>query len=326
VSPPSRDKQFASPSEFLEEIRLAFAVKGADVDLTENEMHRLTNEDMMRLGIPPPDPRDPYGLVIENLVERVSAGFQSRYQVDPREGCAFGALEHPSVNARCFRSSNGLYAIVIQDGLMNLLHKRTKLLTAALDPSTVVYCNRKPTEELTSQELREWAHELGEIYRVTGVTKGAMVKLKSDASASATHLLTMCEAFVLGHEIGHMVAGHMQDDSLLVADEVVPWLHFLPENAQHKFEFEADDYGFSAMEVSVSSTPKPLLLAALLSIFTTMSLIGMGYQQSETHPGWWQRVQRAVARHFSLETAELIRRWIDERDEQAGIAALDTAH
>ena len=178
---------------------------------------------------------------------------------------------------------------------------------------------------MTANELREWAHELGDIYRVTGETKGGIVKLKPDASSSAAHLLTMCEAFVLGHEIGHMVAGHMEDDRLLVADEVVPWLYFLPEDSRHEFEFEADEYGFSAMEVSMSSTPKPLLLAALLSVFTTMNLIGMG-QPSETHPGWQQRVLRAVDRHFSSETSELIRRWIEDGDEQAGIAALDSAH
>ena len=99
---PDREKQFTDPSEFLEEIRLAFAVKSANVDLTENEMLRLTEEDMDRLGIPVPDPNDPYGVVIENLVEPISAGFESRYQVDPRKNCAFGALVHPSVNAAVF--------------------------------------------------------------------------------------------------------------------------------------------------------------------------------------------------------------------------------
>lgn len=317
--------KFASPSEFLEQIRLACEVGAVKDEWPENEMQRLTREDLERHGVSPSDMADPYRKVIDDLVGEISGGFKSQYDVDISDSCAFGALQHPAVNARCFYSGNGLYAIVLHYGLMNLLHKHTKLLTAALDPSTVVYCNRKSAEQLTSTELQAWALELGDIYRRTGETKGAIVKLKPEPSSAAARMLSLGEAFVLGHEIGHMIAGHLEASSRLSADTEVPWLQFLPENSSHKYELEADEYGFFAMQAHQPDAPKSILLGALVATFATMSLVGAG-QGSASHPSSLSRIHHVVALHFSQETAELVHRWVDDEDEKAAITALETAH
>jgi hypothetical protein len=57
---------------------------------------------------------------------------QSRLNAEVAQSYAIGPLSHPSVNARCFRSKEGHYAIVLHHGLMNLLHKHSKLWVAAV--------------------------------------------------------------------------------------------------------------------------------------------------------------------------------------------------
>ncbi len=288
-------------------------------------MMRLTEKDLERHGFSLAEViADPYGHVIRELGNAIAPAFEDRYGVNLGEKCALGALGHPSVNARCFRSPEGLYAIVLHFGLMNLLHKHTKLLTAAMDPSSVVYCNRKPVDQLSQTDLRDWAAELGGIYRERGQVQGAIVKLTPEATSSAAQMLWLGEAFVMGHELGHMIAGHLEDPSSLIADAEVPWLWFLPERPLHENEFEADEYGYLAMEASLPNAPKAVLLGGLIGTFATMSLIG-GASASASHPDSLSRIHRLVALHFSSETAELVRRWVEEDDEQAAIAALETA-
>jgi hypothetical protein len=316
---------FATPSEYLDQIRFAYALRRSEVVPSESEMMRLTEKDLGRHGFSLAEvTADPYGHVIREIRDAISGVFDNDYGVSLSEECAIGALEHPSVNARCFRSPEGHYAIVLHFGLMNLLHKHTKLLTAAMDPSAVVYCNRKPVDQLSPTELQAWATELGDLYRETGQVQGATVKLTPEASSSAAQMLWLGEAFVMGHEIGHMIAGHLEDRSSLVADVEVPWLWFLPERPLHEFEFEADEYGYLAMEASLPGAPKAVLLGGLIGTFATMSMIG-GVQASPSHPSSLSRIHRLVALHFSSSTAELVRRWVEDDDEEAAMAALETA-
>jgi hypothetical protein len=315
---------FSTPSEYLDYLRRAHARRSVHAS-PDHEMLRLTRLDMETLGVSLPDPTSPYDMVVRHLADRVAAGFSSRCGIDVATSCAIGPLDDSSVNARCFRSAEGHYAIVLHHGLMNILHKHSKLLTAAVNPSSVVYCNRKDPAELTSQELVSWAQELGSIYRTIGETKGAMVKLDRQASVIATTTLTMGEAFVLGHEIGHFVAGHLENDSRFVPDQRFPWLEFFAENPMHQDEFEADRHGFEAMRDHIESISKPMLLGALVSTFATLSLIGAG-ATSESHPSAMDRIHQLVEDHFSAGTAKLVRRWIDDGDHQAAAEALTTAH
>jgi hypothetical protein len=317
--------RFSTPTEYLRYLRSAYAIRRQAPATPHEELRRLTRESLDDLGLPHPDPQDPYGMVLQQLADQAEAGFRARDGIEVSESCAIGPLDDPSVNARCFRSDEGHYAIVLHHGLMNLLHKHSKLLTAAVDPSSVIYCNRKDPSQLTSRELASWADELGEIYRLTGETNGAMVKLEHEAMITASTMLVMSEAFVLGHEIGHMAAGHLEDDSRLVADEKVPWLQFLPEGSLHEDEFEADRYGFEAMRDHDEGTPKSMLLGALVSTFSVLTLIGAG-AASKSHPSAMDRIHHLVELHFSADTAKLVRQWIDDGDHQASVVALETAH
>jgi hypothetical protein len=318
------DRRPQTPAEYLAEIRLAYSLRRHELEVQDPEFLRLTESALKELGENLPNLSDPFGPVMEAFVDELATPFKEAFQVDIRTVCAIGSLEHPVVNARCFRSLEGVYAIVLHHGLMDFLHKYTKLLAAAGNPAAVTYCNRKPAEQVTSEELREWWGELGAIYLATGEVGGARVKLAPEETLAATQLLLMSEAFVVGHELGHMIAGHLEDRSVLAADEEVPWLHFLPENTNHDYEFEADEYGFFAVSSYAPNAPKPLLLASLVTTFITMALIGAD-RNSETHPAAMDRLQALVERNFSQGTAALMSRWIEEGDDEAAILALDTA-
>lgn len=163
------------------------------------------------------------------------------------------------------------------------------------------------------------------IYRASGETKGALVKLDREASQAASTMVVLAEVFVLGHEIGHFLAGHLEDEARLVPDERFPWLEFYAENSSHQDEFEADGYGFEAMRDHFEpAVPKPILVGALVSTFDTLSLIGAG-EASATHPSARNRIHNLVEGHFSADTAMLVRQWIDDGDRQAAAEALRTA-
>jgi hypothetical protein len=320
---PTARQQFATPAEFLEHVLSAHSRPLAHANPDE-DMQRLTRLDIDAYGITIPDPLSPYSAVVSDLANRVISGFRKRCGLDVTERCAIGPLANPSVNARCFRSAEGHYAIVLHHGLMALLHKHSKLLTAAVRPASVMYCNRQDPSTLTPETLVAWTEELGPIYRKFREVKGALVKLDLEASKVSTTMLTLGEAFVLGHEIGHFVAGHLEDESRFVADGHFPWREFAPPNALHEDEFEADRHGFDAMSDSFESVPKPLLLGAVVSTFDALRLAGAG-AASNSHPSAMDRVHGLVEHNFSVETAALVRRWVDDGDRHAAVEALRTA-
>jgi Zn-dependent protease with chaperone function len=188
-----------------------------------------------------------------------------------------------------------VYALVIHHGLMNLLHKYTKLVVAAHDPSQVVYCNRKDPASLTPAELLGWADELGPNYLATGATRGVMLKLSDRAMTAVSPIVRLAETFVLGHEAGHYLAGHLEDDTRFSADEEVPWLEVFAENERHEDEFEADAYGFEIMKACSPSAPAETVHAALVGAFSMMGLIG-GDVATASHPASSKRYQRMAER------------------------------
>jgi hypothetical protein len=313
---------FSSPSDFLDYIRIAYAVREEFDGPPDSGFSRIVEERAAEEAVSLPETGASYGPVVDDLAASVMVGCKARYGADLSRSCAFGPLELQTVNARCFISEEGHYAIVLHHGLMNILHKRAKLLTAAVLPASVTYCNRLDPSELTAEMLISWAEELGQIYAVHGVTKGAMVLLNPDATLAAGLSLRLSEAFVLGHEAGHAIAGHLEDRTLLVPDEAVPSLSFYPETSDHANEFEADRYGFEAMADGLNGEiPKGLLLSAVVSTFETLAMIGGG-EESESHPAMAERVHRIVEAYFDSETAKLVHLWIDDRDPTAGVEAL----
>jgi hypothetical protein len=296
-----KTSKLQTPAEYLGEVRSAYAALTYD-DQPDETLLELTKRDLEKLGTELPRPGDGYDAPVGAIAEEIETACIQLWSVNLSERCSIGPLEHPSVNARCFRSPEGIYALVIHHGLMNILHKSTKLIVAARDPTQVVYCNRKPPEELTSDELLEWADELGMNYLSTGATRGAMLKLSNEAMHAVGVILHLAETFVLGHEAGHFLAGHLEDERRFVADEYVPWLEVFGENERHEDEFEADTYGFEIMHAAATWAPVEFLHSGVVAAFSVMGLIG-GDVETATHPASSARYSR-IADRFGLPAVD----------------------
>jgi hypothetical protein len=290
-----------TPAEYLEQVREAYARLDRDPD-PDRELLELTRVDLEKRGLELPDPDEAYGVVVAAISDEIVAACSETWSVDLSERCAIGPLRHPAVNARCFKSPDGVYALVIHHGLMNLLHKYTKLVVAAHDPAQVVYCNRKDPASLTPAELLEWADELGVNYLATGATRGAMLKLSDRAMAAVSPIVHLAETFVLGHEAGHYLAGHLEDAARFSADKEVRWLEVFAENERQEDEFEADAYGFEIMRACSPSAPPETVHAAVVGAFSMMELIG-GDVATVSHPASSKRYQR-IAERFGLPSTE----------------------
>jgi hypothetical protein len=305
TNPPNAQDQTArppqTPAEFLAHVQQTYARLDRDPD-PHRELLELTRADLRKLGRDLPDPDAPYAEIVAAISADIVAACSELWGTNLSERCAIGPLQHPTVNARCFKSPDGVYALVIHHGLMNLLHKYTKLVIAAHDPPQVVYCNRKEPASLTTGELLEWAEELSVNYLATGATRGAMLKLSDRATAAASPIVHLGETFVLGHEAGHYLAGHLEDDARFSADENASWLQVFAENDRHDDEFEADAYGFEIMKASSPWAPPEIVHAAIVGAFSMMGLIG-GDVTTATHPASSERYQR-LAKRFGMPDTE----------------------
>jgi hypothetical protein len=286
-----------TPSEFLAHVRALYARIDRD-DEPDQQFKKLTDDDLAKRGVTLADPSDGYAIVVDAIAEDIAAACVEGWSVDLTERCAIGDLRHLAVNARCFKSPSGVYALVIYHGLMNLMHKYTKLVVAAHDPSQVIYCNRKDPGSLTTEELLDWADELGPNYLTYGATRGAMLKLSTRAMAAVSPIVHLAETFILGHEAGHYLGGHMEEDASFSADAYAPSLQVFVENGRHALEFEADIYGFEIMTACSPSAPPETVHAAVLGAFSMMGLIG-GDAAAASHPASSQRYQR-IAERFGL--------------------------
>jgi uncharacterized protein YjiS (DUF1127 family) len=286
-----------TPTEFLARVREAYAQLDRDEE-PDRALLELTRRDLEKLGVELAEPGENYGLIVAAIADEIAAACSAVWGCDLTERCAIGPLRHPAVNARCFKGPGGIYALVIHHGLMNLLHKYTKLIVAAHDPSQVTYCNRKDPASLTSTELLGWAEELRANYLASGATRGALLKLSPRAAAAASPIVHLAETFVLGHEAGHYLGGHLEDDARFTSDEEVPWLHVFAENVHHADEFDADAYGFEIMKACAPSAPPETVHVAVVGAFSAMALAG-GDVATASHPASSERYQR-LAERFGL--------------------------
>ena len=101
----------------------------------DHELLERTRVDLEKRGLELPDPDEAYGVVVATISDEIAAACSEIWSVDLSERCAIDPLRHPAVNARCFKSPECAYALVIHRGLMNLLHKSTKLVVVAHGPA-----------------------------------------------------------------------------------------------------------------------------------------------------------------------------------------------
>lgn len=268
--------------ELGENVRAAFEVNALDAvvsDLSREIVNELTPSDQRR---------------IQQLV-------------------AIGGIDHGGVNAACFKSEHGSFAIVVHYGLMVFLHKLTKLTVAAVRPETVTYCNRDNPQRLTTMDYLQYVDDIVNYYRATGEVARPMLKLNAASTSAAGWLLRLMEAFVVSHEIAHFLCGHLDEDSSFMSDPDFPSLEVFKENRNHVAEFEADAKAFEllrsyAQREGRSARPEDLAVA-LIGVLEALRLTGpRGVTAS--HPSPTERKLFVIDRYFDAESARRLREWL----------------
>lgn len=232
-----------------------------------------------------------------------------------------GALDSISVNAICAKSAEGYFAILLNAGLMTLLNKLSKILSAINDPGSVLYCNRIGSEQITTETLKKWYLEVCEHYRETSKPLGPQIHLRGDAELRHCMQLNLWEMFVLCHEVGHILCGHLDKKEFLVKSVFLGMADTLEENKNHEMEVEADIVGFILLREYANKelfhqredwTDDRPFLAAMITLFNLFYLLGATESRSHPHP--LDRLCNIAAAVYGERFADMLARSYDNHD------------
>ncbi|TCP71527.1 hypothetical protein [Sphingomonas sp. PP-CE-1G-424] len=143
-----------------------------------------------------------------------------------------------TIEGAVYASGHGSYAVIVTTAFMTFLNKMKKLLFAETDPSVVEYCNRMPAADLTPDIVRGMRDEVVEAFR-HGDPRGPLLLLDLDRAAAVTVMLDIQEAFLVAHEIGHLLSDY------LLRSMLANTLHESFGSADHRAEYCADMIGFA---------------------------------------------------------------------------------
>lgn len=257
-----------------------------------------------------PDFRD-FTVHIEMLFKYIKDSLDARDLALVNESIAFGVIDNTYCNALCIKSPDNKFAILLYEGLMLLLNKYQKLLTAAHFPEKVLSCNRGSPSDLKSEDYRNFANELIDNYKNWGAAYGAMVHIDLNMYANLGCYLILQELFVLCHELGHFFNGDLNDDNNFYYLSRYDWKIF-DNNKDHLMELKADLRGFSLFEKAVRNIFKELqrnyLIDVICSLFLLLGLINSN--PSSSHPAPLDRLMN-ILKYFvgEAESQEIFKKY-----------------
>lgn len=304
---------FSSPSDFLEHIRFLRASPAASIQGEPNlEFQRIFSERSKGAAMP----FDPHEHIIQELWRKLQAVLPNFASEPIRGKLIVGLLDHIAVNALCTRSAEGYVAIVVNSGLLTFLNKISKLQIASIVPDSVIYCNRCAAEDISTVVAKKWFIEVCEHYRVTGKPLGPQIHLTTTASLRHAHQLYIWELFVLAHELGHLAAGHLEDESSWMCNPQLGMAEIYVQSSSHRRETEADILAYLILrecfyhEKTTHSSgnledidDRPLL-SAMISLFDLFYLIGS--RESHSHPHPLDRICNIVSAIYGESLAETL--------------------
>lgn len=242
----------------------------------------------------------------DHIVEDLSKDILEIFEEDERERIktkiAFGKIINTTVNALCVEK-DGNFVIVVNEGLLQLLHRFGKLLTASAEPHNVLYCNRGNVKDIDSQTYKTWAFELIENYEKYNSPIGAMVNLTKDAMISHAITLNLQELFVVCHELGHYLNGDLFQKENLKELINTSW-NIYCENKNHEIEYKADLTGFNILcKVAKKKygIGKDELLPFIAFLF---DILGTITKETDSHPDPIIRTYNIIKYNFSEQSAE----------------------
>lgn len=203
---------------------------------------------------------------------------------------AVGEVGHDSANAY-LTPLNGDFAIVLHSGLPQFVYRIARPLVTALRTQASDASGSIPTSELARiiAEVFWW-------YQETGIAFGPAYSTTSQDIVLASAVATYAEAFLVGHEIGHVFAS--QSDT---------WRQgCAPDDLVLREEYVADTAGvltlLKAVQAGRGPHPRDLQVAyagaeLALQIWQLMATVGMTFVDG-THPPSARRIDnlRGVVR------------------------------
>lgn len=288
-------------------------------DAPNLEFLRIHEEKLRAAGqINPEAVASPYDYLVRQLWQDLQQALPIRFLDKIGTWFAVGALDNISVNALCVRSSEGFVVLLINAGLMLLLNKLSKLHIAGVVPNSVEYCNRAPRSEITAAVALRWTLEVCEHYRETGKPLGPQIHLSASAEPRHAAQLHGWETFVFCHELGHIVAGHLERQEFWFSNASLGMVETFKENESHEMETVADILGYvmareywtrqsSAEESPVKQeSDDRFVFGNMTSLFDLLFLLGA--EESQSHPNPIDRIFNVAAFVYGDEFAEAVAR------------------
>jgi hypothetical protein len=256
-------------------------------------------------------------VIVEALWDTVRSAIPPEIWAPFSSRVAVGCLEHMQVNAACICSPEGWIAILVNNGLLTFLNKLFKLTAVAHEPDAVLYCNRGDAGLFGSGDYAAWATEMTAYYAVHREPLGPQLVLKpeSDAAKRYALMLHFSEVFVLGHEIGHVVLGHLDrgtpEERELRADP--EGIVSIKEGEAWHDEADADMIAWSVILslFSKRGADDRFLVSQLAGLMNVLH--GIHRDTRTTHPPPISRLLEIVARFYGEDSAtRLLRTYQDQ--------------
>jgi hypothetical protein len=208
-------------------------------------------------------------------------------EVHQFERIYFGEFPLVDFNAHAMRTDNG-YLCLIHGGLRRLLHQISMIATLLLCDDSSEF-HQANTPEMRQIIAANGAYAAYQCY--IGSTNEPMFfpDLRTTfRDVTCSHLVASMKAFLVAHEIGHIVLGHLDGGSQLDQSDK-------PDDPSYRAEFDADDYAQNALFVldeNKNKTGITLSVAAGGVCFLLVSQIvdivaakaGFDVLESRTHP------------------------------------------
>ena len=261
-------------------------------DFFQISKDRLTSIDPTKVS--PGHQKNHYDELIRSYVNELGKGLTENQKVHLESKISIGSVNTNDINAVCTTDKNGNYAVVVNSSLFTYLHKYGKLLTALSNPSSVIYCNRKPHTELTKDDILEYIDILPKIYFEMDKVMGPMIHLNEQNTIVHMLILEMAEKFIIGHELGHYFKGHL--DNSLNTELFLNQFEKLKNN-NHTLEFEADDFGLELLQKSQDNSRPDEFNQMLINGGISLAFNGLNSLNpfaSETHPAPIDRMNRLL--------------------------------
>ena len=225
---------------------------------------------------------------------------------------AIGSVDTGELNTFIAKGGVNIYCIVLNSGLMMLLHKNSKFVVASSLPQDVIYCDGQNPSQFSAHDYALMMQETVDVYARTGFPRGALIKFRagSKGSQAAATFLDSAESFVICHELAHFLNNDLDEESSFLELRNDSKLMKYVEGKDHAKELKADVTGYRLLSSYLNKKyPKLDSNFFVLGIVIVMdALASIGIEESYSHPSPKDRVIN-IAKSFFPD--DKVKFWMD---------------